>query len=313
MFKVTLDLDILDNEATEFAEWQGNLPMLIVLPEGMVSGFGGKLLNGALFSMKPSMIRQKYAAYMDTFKSRIREIYFNPALSRTHPFRRLFEEHNVPADDRSFHTLAHGFLDAMAFAGGLSVPGIMKVGLAVLKSSESIFPSDQRGLDNEGDVDKFVWEVVRRYPPVVAFSYWNADETARTVLALGMALRDSDKWTAVARSRGLGEDQAADLMGFKLRDLGLYKQLAKVAWAGQSDGTDPSTKPYSRGCPGGSLSVVVATKFFEAWRETQASWSITAPAEKPVEFQDYAPWVKADFTLTKAAPTALPPSPSDVA
>merc|ERR1712146_375844 len=88
-------------------------------------------------------------------------------------------------------------MDALLFAGGLSVPTLINGGLAVLHFNEtSMTMDDQKTWKNADDADaddvvtKFVWEVIRLYPAVIGFPYWENEGTRRVVLNIATALQD---------------------------------------------------------------------------------------------------------------------------
>lgn len=119
--------------------------------------------------------------------------------------------------------LASNMLDSLLFAGGLSVPSVIGVALAVLYSNENSPMKLRDRVEVTRDADpmkiaQFIFETMRRFPPVVGFPWWNPDKSFRTVMNLAMAQRDPREW---------GDD--AD--SFKLRELDDYAKNMGVSWA----------------------------------------------------------------------------------
>ena len=82
-------------------------------------------------------------------------------------------------------------MDSLLFAGGLSVPSAIGVSLAVLYAGDNspMTLKDRHDLAkdvNHMQVAQFVFESIRRYPPVVGFPWWNTKEKNdfRTVMNL---------------------------------------------------------------------------------------------------------------------------------
>jgi len=179
----------------------------------------------------------------------------------------------------------------LLFAGGLSVATITKAGLAVLFSSTSPLEESQRQL-TEDMVTPLVFETIRRFPGVLGFPYWASTdiESHRTVLNLGMSLRDPRVW---------GEDA----FEFKLRPLEVYRRHLGTGWAQPANGPgwdqpDFEMQPMSRGCPGQALSVVMMTEFFNYIQETQAEWTVSAASDGGIAMTDCVPFVD-PFTISR--------------
>ena len=80
--------------------------------------------------------------------------------------------------------IASSVMDSLLFAGGLSVPGVLKmcIGLLVDGVGSDVSPggpSEWKDLKTfqlkEDNAALFVWETMRRFPPVGALSYMDID------------------------------------------------------------------------------------------------------------------------------------------
>lgn len=174
------------------------------------------------------------------------------------------------------YRLAANILDALMFAGGISVRNLLINGMHILHSQHSPLPvgeNDFRPLKSK-DVPAFVYEVVRRFPAVVGVPWWDegydanrggSHFTKRTIMNLGQALRDYRVW-------------GMDYMDFRLRPMETYEKLIGVAWAQPTNELTDGGKlgPYSMGCPAQSLSITMITEFFKEWVRVQDSWVLTS-------------------------------------
>ena len=183
------------------------------------------------------------------------------------------------ASEQDLIFLASATFDALMFAGGLSVASVISCALATAYATHS--PAVKHGWTpakrEAASVPQLVWEVVRYFPPVVGFPWWEMrGEHAgrRTLLSLAMANRDPRVW-------------GSDAEEFKLRPLSQYHKLAGVAWADLAvDGN------MSRSCPAKDLSIVLASEFLEAWFDAQPSkWELPAEDAAAIKFTASTPFV----------------------
>lgn len=193
--------------------------------------------------------------------------------------------------DRRF--LADMLLTAMTSAGGLSVPTILNICLAVIYGGNgSPLPESERKLTNTS-IEPLVLETIRRYPAVVGFPWWSNDLSQRSAINVAMALRDPRAWT--------------DAEQFKLRPLKEYHRRAGrgtkigVAWAEQAKGYRGFT-PDSRGCPAQELSVVIISEFLRALIPSQADWAVKDMPNGGIAISE-GPCKAADFTLARSLAT----------
>jgi len=168
--------------------------------------------------------------------------------------------------------LASAMLDALLFAGGVSIPTVVKNAFAVLYGE---YGKGQLGADfelKESQLLPFVLEVVRRFPPVSGFPSWDRATNNHVMIDLLMANLDQreDGWGPTARD-------------FKLRSLSEYHQK-HVGWADQAIVNGDNGHAFSRVCPAKDLSVVMVTEFLRSflrhggqrcWHTTQAPSSIS--------------------------------------
>jgi hypothetical protein len=252
LHKIHLNLDLTDEEARDFYDFQSLAVTVTAMLQSIVDNPVGRW--GLSVHRLQEMRRNWLVKYKDAITRDTRGC-FPPASELS---------------DHQLHLIATGIMDSLVFAGGLSVATITKAGLAVLFSSSSPLEESQRQL-TEDTVEPFVYETIRRFPGVLGFPYWETTDinSFRTILNLGMSLRDPRTW---------GEDA----FEFKLRPLELYARHLGTGWAQPANGPgwdqpDFQMQPMSRGCPGQALSIVMMREFFTYIQETQSQWTVSAP------------------------------------
>jgi len=267
--KILLDMTLSDIEIEDFESYKGSSMMVAMLPRWLVTALKWK---GTLSTAQENrdLWLEKYEAAMEK------------------DTRKIIPEMTDPRDRRF---LADLLLTACTSAGGISVPSIMGLALAVVYGGDkSPLPEDQRQLTKK-TIRPLVYETVRRYAVVVGFPWWSPDMSKRTVLNLAVGLRDPRKWT---------EPEA-----FKLRDINEYHEKAGsgtkigIAWAQQGKGPEGVT-PDSRGCPGQELSVVIVEEFLKELMPMQNEWSVTEMGKDGVTISE-GPSGASPFTLSKGA------------
>ena len=166
-------------------------------------------------------------------------------------------------------------LDALIFAGGLSVPGAIGLGVAALYAPDSPAAGITLTKDNAA---RYAWETTRFFPPVLGFPFVNATDKERPlkILAVGMGQRAADAWGADAEEPS-----------FRLRSMSEYHKW----WVGHADHADGGDGPR-RTCPGKDLSMTMIEAWFLAWDE--ARWT-PAPGTA-FKFSDHVPF-HADFVM----------------
>jgi len=272
MHKIHVNLDLTDEEAKEFAEYQSGALVKAILPDEVV--LWGKLQSG------DRKTRQKWLTkYMDAMETDPRGIF--QGLTGRQPGGRLY-------------VVAAALMDSLTFAGGLSVSSIITSAMQALYSQQLPIEKEFRPIDEE-DVEPFVYEVARLFPAVVGFAWWTpgydankggSHYTHRTVMNLAMTLRDPRKW---------GDNYGS----FVVRDLAKYKELMGVAWALPSNEILESGElgPMSRGCPGASLSMAISKAFIREWVNQQTSWVATSSGG--IAWKDCTPFQQSTATFAR--------------
>ena len=154
LHKISLDWSLSAEQLERFLDFQSSSTLMIALPE---------FLNPVL-RWVPSV-----QSFISTRQELIQE--FAAAIERDR--RGLFE--NVSASFRP--TMASGLLDSLTFAGGLSIPHALTSVFALMYSDQSPAgkAQDVSGLSDE-EVERFVYEAVRLFTPVIEFPWINAKD-----------------------------------------------------------------------------------------------------------------------------------------
>jgi len=244
-----LGLEISSSDADEFA---ANMP-------GYLAGSAvGALFSEKLKTYKESRIKLYKAALK---KNRANQI--------------------AGMDDLTLTKFASVIMDSLCFAGGLSVPGVIKNSFAILYGKWGQAQLGPTWTLTSADLYKFVWEVIRRFPPVGGFPSWDRNSNLHTVADLAMAAQDTEAW-------------GADTGSFKLRPISLYHDKSTM-WADLAiDGDERGA--HGRSCPAKELSMVIAREFLTAFmaRGNTKCWT---PDKSPddVSINGFA---ATEFTLT---------------
>ena len=224
----------------------------------------------------------KFVSKLDEVKAYRKEMIPKYQKQIREDSRGLIDDKFKTNEDLNF-LLASNMMDSLLFAGGLSVPSAIGVSLAVLYAGDNspMKLEDRhelaRGVDKM-KVAQFVFESIRRYPPVVGFPWWNTEEKNdfRTVMNLAMAQRDPVKWGNDAES-------------FVLREPGQYSELMGVSWAAPETDWYPEGDTWkvssgvhkfgdmARECPAKELSFIMATEFIEGFlkdAKQNGAWKI---------------------------------------
>ena len=167
-----------------------------------------------------------------------------------------------PCDTELHRILSSAILDSLIFAGGLSIPTVITSCLAVLYSAHSPAPTMRHRLGRQ-NLEQFVFETIRLFPPVPDYPYYDPNGT-RQLLSLQMALRDRRAWGA-----------SGDVDAFVLRDKAYYHRLMGVAWAHCTTVQTPMAAHPTRRCPAKDLSVACITSFFLHLLPEQTRWEVS--------------------------------------
>ena len=141
----------------------------------------------------------------------------------------------------------------------------------------------------DGNIEPFVYETVRRFPPVAGVPSWDRRTNTHTVIDLHTASLDDAAW---------GDGDADGAMAFKLRPLHEY-HAKHVGWANQALERAKNGAPFSRACPAKDMSVSIMCAFLRAfvksggmrrWRlgggQTPRDIKITAYSATAVQLTD---------------------------
>jgi hypothetical protein len=169
---------------------------------------------------------------------------------------------------------ASAIMDALLFAGGISIPTVLQNAFGVLYGEYGRSQLGDEFVLTEAQLMPFVLEVVRRFPPVAGFPSWDRLTNQHVMIDLLMANLDDrdDGWGPTARD-------------FKLRPLAEYHKK-HVGWADQAIVDGDNAHPFSRVCPAKDLSIAIVVEFLRAFLRHggQKCWhSSTAPSEITID------------------------------
>ena len=220
LHKISLGYDLTSQQLERFLDFQGNAPLMIALPE-IFNPVLSILPNVQEFISTRRQLIQEYADIMAGDK------------------RGLFD--NISSSFRP--TMASALLDSLTFAGGLSIPHALTSVFALMYSDQSPAgkAQDAASLSDE-EVERFVFEAVRLFTPVIEFPWMDASNQRRKLMIQMKALRDPAVWGENANE-------------FLLRDLDQYLNYSGIGWVEPANGPRREgyrwvSTPRSRGCPG---------------------------------------------------------------
>jgi len=155
-------------------------------------------------------------------------------------------------------------LDSLQFAGGISVPSVLNIVLALTHmASENKHDSLKQISLDTSNYEWILWEALRKYAPVAGVPSWERQEEGQfkhVVPNVAQALMD--------------ESVFVDPLIFKdRRDSAVYQDRLEstgMPWAGPavqrfSDGTPDTALPHSHNCPAQDLSFRMMKAFLEAF------------------------------------------------
>lgn len=234
LHKVLLGLDIAEDEANTFRKFVGKAVMIIGAPS--LGGDGDFLLADALGAK--DVMKQK-ELYMSRYSEALKTHHYDGAkFTRTELIK-----------------FTSATLDALMFAGGLSVPATLGWMFGIVYSKrgrEQWLPKDfdLRTID----VTAFIFEVIRFFNPVTGVCYTvrgkTPDSNSLHYMNLQTAARDTSVW---------GEDAER----FRIRPLSDYHKF----FLGFADNANNPKigSPNSRSCPGKDLAMCTIEAFFRGW------------------------------------------------
>jgi len=254
LHKIHLDLDITEAEAKEFADYMSGILLLIPFSEKTLEGF---VINTALSAQ--STLAKK-AAYMETLKDAVRSKYAN-------------EGFVLNNDEGKITLLASVVLDSLQFAGGISVPTVLRYVLALTHMAPASRHDSLKTVSlNSDNYEWILWETLRRYAPVAGVPSWEkqADGSFKHVIPkLTGAFQDASVFDSP--------------LEFKNRGAAVYESKIKntgMPWAGPAvqtlSGVADTAAPHSHNCPAQDLSFRIMKAFLEAFIESGGSSGWTA-------------------------------------
>merc|ERR1711988_281848 len=179
----------------------------------------------------------------------------------------------IENDVEKINLLASVMLDSLQFAGGISVPTVIKYVLAMThmdsKNRHQSLTDVQLSQDN---YEWILWETLRRYAPVAGVPSWEKQQDGsfkHIIPDLASALRDSSEFPQPRDFINRG----ADVYESKVKGTGM-------PWAGPavhkfSDGTSGTAAPHSHNCPAQDLSFLILKTFLNAFiaRGGSSGWA----------------------------------------
>ena len=236
---ILVDLPISTLEAEDFISMQSKLLITMAISESVVD----------------SLVFKKAVGWDDLMQTK--EQWIKRYISRL----RTMSGINPGQPTEQITILASNLMDAVLFAGGISVPTVIRycLGLPYSKWGNTALPPAVHQLFKRNDftidcpvdsdlVKRYVQETIRYFPPVAGFSYREVHSQHKVYLNLLMAQGDPDVWDAADE--------------FVMRPLDDYKK--SQSWAeGAACAACPASKeqmvslsPYhARDCPGKELSL----------------------------------------------------------
>ncbi len=228
LHKLALGIDLDAKQAQDFIDFQAKAVILTPLPSFVPEWFGGQL--GVDETLK------KKAKYIEDYKVALVKQVNDGVITTLDA-----------TDDVAVTKAAWGFLDALIFAGGLSVPGVIHGGLAAYYSGLTGMDWDP---SDTTDLALLVMETIRMSPPVLGVPYIEVATGFRHAPLAGMGGFDKSVY-------------GDDVEEFRIRNtLDEYHALS-IDWA---DTAVPAAgAPWSnRICPAKSMSYNMIQAFWEA-------------------------------------------------
>ncbi|GMI32150.1 hypothetical protein TeGR_g7866 [Tetraparma gracilis] len=240
LHQTALGIYLTDSEAQSFVDLQTKAVTLTALPSFAPDWFGAQLgLQDTL---------SKKAFYLTKYEAAVRRQIASGAIAS-------LTGDGSAEDERGIIMAARGLLDALIFAGGLSVPGIIFSGLAAYYTGLTGSDFD---INDPLQAPLLVMETIRNYPAVLGVPYLEGEHRHAPLAGMG----------------GYDENVYPDALNFKIRTeapdggdgLAYYHQHS-IDWA--DSGLPVDGAPWSaRICPGKSLSYNMILAFWEAMDPT---------------------------------------------
>jgi hypothetical protein len=243
---VMLGIVLNDDDGAKFSEFQMKILLGTVLPPEL---FGPLGVDDAL---------KDKAKRLERFKE---------ALAASDPEVKAMDPEKVTL-------LASGAMDALLFAGGASIPSVLRWCIALLYSEWGRENLPPEFLLRESNLMQYVLEVIRRFPPVAGMGYversYDGQPDQQVFCNIFMAQRDPRVW---------GQDPDR----FELRPVEEYERLS-VGFA-EPAVVDDNASANSHSCPAKDLSLVMVCEFMKAFIQTTAG--VDAGDDQPLATEEW--------------------------
>jgi len=261
LHKVHLNLDLSDAEMKDFAAFQQQL--IRVVP------FKRTWFWEMILGTFPKRVKQDFE---DIYKAAIKQKWPED------PWKERPSELKV---------LASAMLDSLALIGGASVPIALDFLLALMfmegEPGRSVRPLN---LDDDAQLHNFIWETLRRYPPVSGVPRWITDDQGATwkhqIASVHQALQDPNNFP--------------DPLEYRLGRPGLNHEdsTLSIGWAEFAMVNGDVSDPNSHSCPAKQLSFRMITAFLQEF-EAAGPWEVDDPI---ITLNSYG---SSGFTLRKSS------------
>lgn len=240
LHKVHLNLDLSDAEMRDFAAFQQQL--VKVVP------FKRNWFWETSLGMYPKKVKHDF------------EDMYKAAIKLKWPGEQWKDS---PA---KLTVLASAMLDSMSLIGGASVPTVLDFMLSLMfmegEPGRSIRPLN---LDDDAQLHNFIWETLRRYPPVAGVPRWITDDHGSTwkhqIANVLQALQDANVFP--------------DPLEYRLGRPGLNHEdnTLSIGWADFALVNGDVSDPNSHSCPGKKLSFQMIAAFIQEF-QAAGPWKV---------------------------------------
>lgn len=243
LHKVHLNLNINDEEAKDFAAFQEKFIKVVPFKRNW---FWETFLGSFPVEVKND--------YLETYEVAI---------------RRKWPEELWKDSPIKLKVLASSMLDSLALLGGDDLPSVLDFMISLMfmdsDPGKSIRPLQ---LNDEPQLHNFIWETLRRYPPVAGVPRWITDDGGKSwqhqILNVAQALHDPSVFP--------------DPLAYRLGRPGLNHEdsTLSIGWADFAMLNSDVSDPNSHSCPGKQLSFRILTCFIQEF-EAAGPWKVENP------------------------------------
>jgi len=236
LHKVLLNIDLTDEEAKDFASWM----TMFILPQPLPKKWVDNPISNWAFA--EARILQVKESLIEKYKEAI---------------LLKWPQFDGQVNSREVTLLASAVCDALALAGGLSVPTVLDFMIALLfmEKSPAGFVRLEDLSGGGAKLHNFMLETMRRYAPVAGVPGWTTDDNGATwqqqIPNLQMAMLDASVFP--------------EPLAFQPGRPGLNydDESLSMSWAEPSDFNDDASDVDSHSCPGKDLSVQMISAFIQ--------------------------------------------------